>query len=284
MAQSNGESPEGHPPSLLSVRSPFIGAGELIGPVDEITADVDNVVSPPAYHDLGNAYLMKYDVKEWAGKIRKYKLEVIHHVERIRTLKKEVDSLRSTFDAESGMFEKLDHDIIEETNKREELYHVLDEEAHKRLELQSEINQLKHHKDNLQTTQRQIEVQMSQITNRIGMLKTEIEGNQQRYQHALGEKEKLALERDWFCRERVLLEETTEREAKHIEDLKEELDKLRYVIHQNWFESKRLDVLGHLRATKIGPTHEEWYLARRRTFTRVRSDGGHLRYSLSKAE
>lgn len=44
-------------------------------------------------------------------------------------------------------------------------------------------------------------------------------------------------------------------------------------MHKAWRDTKELDLLGHLRSTKAGYT-EEWFAARKRTFTRRRSAYG----------
>lgn len=48
----------------------------------------------------------------------------------------------------------------------------------------------------------------------------------------------------------------------------EKLEKLRYCMHKAWRDTKELDLRGHVRATEKNVYNEEWYAARKRTFTR----------------
>eukprot|EP01068_Selenidium_serpulae_P009699 Selendium_serpulae@DN5300_c0_g1_i2.p1 len=193
--------------------SEHCNTGELVAPVDQITKFVDNLIDRPVYHDLTQPAWLKYDVSEWSSKVHKYKQEVVRNTQRLRLLKEEVDALRKQFANDTKEFETLEIEAekaVDEFNKSQER---ISEETRRRAELVSDVSSLKRHKQNLLKAQAQMKEETSHMKVRIGNLQTEVANNKMRHENALGEKEKLNLERDWFFRERVLLEATTEKET-----------------------------------------------------------------------
>eukprot|EP01053_Blabericola_migrator_P008410 Blabericola_migrator_1__8409@NODE_4380_length_1190_cov_320_378451_g2709_i0_p1_GENE_NODE_4380_length_1190_cov_320_378451_g2709_i0NODE_4380_length_1190_cov_320_378451_g2709_i0_p1_ORF_typecomplete_len169_score37_81COG2/PF06148_11/0_091COG2/PF06148_11/2_3e03_NODE_4380_length_1190_cov_320_378451_g2709_i050508 len=103
---------------------------------------------------------------------------------------------------------------------------------------------------------------------RMRALEAEMAHSKERYESCLGEKERLRLEREWFFRERIFLEETTIQEERDAvwDELKLRLAKLRHSMHRAWGDAKRDDVRGQLRAARWGPLREEWFASRKRMY------------------
>lgn len=246
----------------------LLDRGELIPPTDDITANGLEIWenNEPLYHDLSCIPYTKFDVQEWTGKIRKFKAETVRYANQCRLLEKQVAKLQEELGRSTGDFEDIEARIHTADAKTTALVEMLQEETTRRNTAVAECVQLRRAKDQLVKQTDVICKDISQARNRIGLLKTEVERNRARHQAALGEKERLKLERRWFFHERLLLEETTGIEIGDVALMKEKLDKLRHCMHQAWKDTKEMDLLGHLRATKRSPINEEWFAARRRAY------------------
>jgi len=260
------------PPNEVQDPQIFLDRGNLV-PVkegDEATSYglEDWEGDPPMYHDLGFASYLNFDVQEWTSRIKKYKYAVVTQAERIKKLKPQVESLRKQLETHEGDFEELDVAIEQATDDRDRLLTATAAEKKRRNELLQEINSLKQHRDMIRKNIGMVRAETAGCIDRIGYLKEEVDGNRERHERALGEKERLNLEREWFFRERLLLEETTNQESDDIATILDYVEKLRHTMHRAWKEAKETDVLGHLRATKLTPADEAWYTARRRKFAR----------------
>ena len=82
--------------------------------------------------------------------------------------------------------------------------------------------------------------QSGRFYQRMRSVEAEAEKSKAKYESCLGEKERLRLEREWFFRERILLEETTKAEEKDAiwTELKTRLAKLRHSMHRAWVDAK----------------------------------------------
>eukprot|EP00918_Siedleckia_nematoides_P035559 GHVU01077248.1.p1 GENE.GHVU01077248.1~~GHVU01077248.1.p1 ORF type:complete len:301 (-),score=70.54 GHVU01077248.1:1002-1904(-) len=257
---------------FVQLRSPLLNSGEIVGPVDDLTANGEELVDRPVHHSLENPLFALDDVHVWTSRARKYKLEVIRCSKRIRELMEEVAQLRMQVEGAHTDFEGVDADSIQTLEECRRLQTQISESSQKKLDLQAETSSLKRHKESLDRTKRQTQEETGYMLDRIAALQSEVERNGAHHEAVRGEKEKLNLERGWFFRERLVLEKESERQALNYGSLKGELNDLRLAMQQIWSDSKRLDVLGHLRACKVDATHDEWYAARKRTFTRNRNE------------
>lgn len=59
----------------------------------------------------------------------------------------------------------------------------------------------------------------------------------------------------------------------------EKVEKLRFCMQQAWKDAKEADVWGHSRATRSTAYGPDWFAARKRTFNRVKHEGGAENYA-----
>lgn len=249
----------------MDLRS-MLDNGQLIPPSDDVTANALQIWenSPPLYHDLKCIPYTAFDVREWTGKLRKYKAEVVAYADRCRNLEKEVAELQQSLAGRTGHVADLERRHATAQTDSAELDRRIKEETSRCNITAAECTQLRRARDQLRKQRTQLAADIAQTLVRIGNLQREVEQNRERHQAVLGEKERLKLERRWFFRERLLLEETTLVEVKDISLMKEKLEKLRHCLQKAWRDAKEIDLLGHLRATRKVLFGPEWYAARQR--------------------
>lgn len=86
--------------------------GELISPVDNITADGSKLCGgEPLYHDLRCMPYTKYDVQEWIGKLRKFKAETVRYASQSRRLECGVKKLQQELAQSTEAFSVIESRI-----------------------------------------------------------------------------------------------------------------------------------------------------------------------------
>eukprot|EP00917_Polyrhabdina_sp_WS-2016_P004895 GHVP01011265.1.p1 GENE.GHVP01011265.1~~GHVP01011265.1.p1 ORF type:complete len:254 (-),score=67.32 GHVP01011265.1:39-800(-) len=241
-------------------------SSQFVPPKDTLTKDAYEIWehSRPAYHDLNGKNLWKFDAQDWSNRIRKYRLETIANVDRIKKLELEIEKLEENVEDEEEVVQ-IEEKAKELEGTSRELKKILHQNEVEKKQLTSEKLALSKYTDGSKKSLEKLENESESIFYQIQHLKNENELIDEK-QKMTTDEAKLRYEREWFQKERELLM-LSKTNAPNLDELKNHVSQIRKSMQKSWAYSKKFDVLGHLRATKVIPGEDQWYDERKRRFS-----------------